>query len=1236
MGGSKIMSFDPNTATIFDPNSANPVEGFDPTSATLMNASEIRKISNASKNKNFVSPNIQSSNKMQIDNKTIQDAPRIRNADPVTKGIIEGLSMPILAIHDELSKSSDQIASGQVSTGLLGLGQTALHTVFTPFTVPFGAVMGGLKGSGQIGRDISQGLEQTLNLPFDAIKEASAGVGQIAGSVGIDLQGASDLFGHDFQNKANEFMTELGGLYAFKKAHDISTSTVNKTSGTLPTDLRQPLNIGEQPRLTEFRPKENITQPIEGLTQEKDLLGVKDASTPPEVKADVPVKDEKTQIETRLQEIDSEVNNAKIVAGGKNVNIDMFALSRERTQLETKLGELNTKEKNQTVIDLALERGDNPKKIAKTLDVPIEDIKHSPKIEETKPSLEPTDITVPDQTSIKNAVVNQERVDRGLSPIEKGASKSNESVNQSAINQVKTDQIDPRQLAKDIVAKPEDVELSTVKEAALLNDKEVIRKDWNDIKEQLSQTADVNKQAELKAKQLLLENDLNINEQATTFLSSEAGRALQYNQRMQSTDNSLLGVLQKARDANKGRELPITTKERITNLVDQRDEQVKKISELEGRISQLEAQKNLKRINGDIQLNIRREGRKAKVEDIDKHYNSLVAEFAKTIKLNALVDPIQVKLMAEMVKDQVMKGLVKAEDIVDVLYNDLSKYMPDLTKRDILDAIGGYGKFKELNKDEINVQLRDVRRQSRLLSALDDINNKIVPLKSGLERDKLTARAKELTRLVNEGKKKAGMDIEPSQKAYETRLKNREQELKTMLDTGNFTKTPKRKLELTPEIQLSKDKVDHLSLLVKKEIQIIERANRTTGQKIADMSIDIANIPKAVMASVDLSAAFRQGLPLVPGHPVLTFKKGGAFREMFHYFGSEKHFQGLIKNIESDPNYDLYVKTKLHITEGNSGKIGAREEAFIAHLPEKVPFVGSFLIKGSDRAFTGFLYKLRKDVFDAQAIQLEKSGLTFKTDPEVFKGLASYINNGSGRGNLRSSAGEHLLSAIAPVTNIGFFSTRLIVSRLQLLNPIYYAKLDAPIRRLAIKDMLSFVAAGSSLLAIARLNGGSVELDPRSADFAKIKTGNTRIDIWGGFQQYVTLATRLATNEAKTQNGKVRTSKEYPYTTRLQRMEDFTYNKLSPAAGMIKRFLQDQAPDINDKSGFQPTQEAINSLTPLYLKDLYETIQEQGAVKGLALGIPPMFGVGMSNYKPPVKKGIFQGFKPKQFKQKTF
>jgi hypothetical protein len=71
--------------------------------------------------------------------------------------------------------------------------------------------------------------------------------------------------------------------------------------------------------------------------------------------------------------------------------------------------------------------------------------------------------------------------------------------------------------------------------------------------------------------------------------------------------------------------------------------------------------------------------------------------------------------------------------------------------------------------------------------------------------------------------------------------------------------------------------------------------------------------------------------------------------------------------------------------------------------------------------------------------------------------------------------------------------------------------------------MAKFVVFGAAMLGLAKVGGADVELDPRSSDGLKIKTGDTRYDILGGFQQYIRLATQLLTGQKKsTKTGEIK------------------------------------------------------------------------------------------------------------------
>jgi hypothetical protein len=219
---------------------------------------------------------------------------------------------------------------------------------------------------------------------------------------------------------------------------------------------------------------------------------------------------------------------------------------------------------------------------------------------------------------------------------------------------------------------------------------------------------------------------------------------------------------------------------------------------------------------------------------------------------------------------------------------------------------------------------------------------------------------------------------------------------------------------------------------------------------------------------------------------------------------------------------------------------------------------------------------------------LIRNGKTPENSPEAFKGLGSYVNNMTGRGGVPKS-----LELATPLISAGIFAPRLIASRLNLLGITdipnigvkvgtlgkhsiesgFYTKLPPEIRKMAILDMAKFVMFGSAVIGIAALVGNddkkdkAVEFDARSSDFGKIKVGNTRYDIWGGFQPYITLFARMTGKTKSVNNGKMYTldGKGAFGRTRADVLESFVRGKSSPVVGMVWDALKGGRTIVGDK-----------------------------------------------------------------------
>lgn len=376
-------------------------------------------------------------------------------------------------------------------------------------------------------------------------------------------------------------------------------------------------------------------------------------------------------------------------------------------------------------------------------------------------------------------------------------------------------------------------------------------------------------------------------------------------------------------------------------------------------------------------------------------------------------------------------------------------------------------------------------------------------------------------------------------------------------------------------------------------------ANRTLMQKFMHATGELLNIPRAVMASFDLSAPLRQGVFMI-GRPKQFVP---AFGEMFKYFGSEKALTALTQEIASRPTYKLMREHKLSLTDLGTS-LTTREEKFQSSWAEKIPLAG-IGVRASNRAYVGFLNKLRVDVFDDLYNKAKSLGIE-ETD-KFLDDLCEFISAATGRGKLPGQ-----LEKTAVALNATFFSPRLMASRLSLLNPAFYITKEPFVRKEALKSLLLFAGAAMTILGLCKLSGVEVGTDWRSSDFGKIKIGNTRIDIFGGFQPYIRMAGQLITGEyVSSVTGKVITLGEgYKPLTRFDILLRQLENKEAPVASFITSLLRQKTfmgEDVNI------TTEIINRFTPMALSDFVDLAKENPAL--LPLGILGLFGVGLQTYE---------------------
>jgi hypothetical protein len=244
---------------------------------------------------------------------------------------------------------------------------------------------------------------------------------------------------------------------------------------------------------------------------------------------------------------------------------------------------------------------------------------------------------------------------------------------------------------------------------------------------------------------------------------------------------------------------------------------------------------------------------------------------------------------------------------------------------------------------------------------------------------------------------------------------------------------------------------------------------------------------------------------------------------------------------------------------------------------------------------------------------------------DAMRAWGEVINTLTGRGGKKGG----LLDSHMKTLSTGLFAPRLWAANIQRLNPVWYGRLwkaNPEAAKLAVQSQGTFLAMAGTVLGLASAAGAQVGTDPRSADFGKIKVGNTRYDILGGQQQNIVQIMRQATGQkVNSETGEVQTLGDgYGAKNRFDLALDMLENKSNPLLGFgIKLMNTTDNPDSSnplmrtDQYGkdYNVATEGSKLVIPLGIQGAYETSKDVGnAPKGIAMNAPAFFGVGVQTY----------------------
>jgi len=579
-------------------------------------------------------------------------------------------------------------------------------------------------------------------------------------------------------------------------------------------------------------------------------------------------------------------------------------------------------------------------------------------------------------------------------------------------------------------------------------------------------------------------------------------------------------------------------------------------------------------------------------------------------------------LIGKLAVNYIKEGVVDLAEVVRKVMADI----PGIAERDVWQGMNARDpKRMAIERTVKQRQLSNLKTESRLLDEIDKASQGI--FKETKPRPEMPSRIRALQNQLSELRRQAYVR-DPSAKvdraiqtineltdqlegfkrnvrrrkpidppeltAYKAKIVDLRKQMRTQdnildleeqLRTGNLKIDPKRESvvsEATMKLQIEQKK-----LRLRKRDAVENLRKRTMLQKGGEL----INLSRTAKTIGDVSTTFRQNLVLVskrmftdPGRLGKDF--GKSVRAMF----SDEYAMRLDHEMRQEPKQFLRDQAKLELPEPD-GPVSTREEFFNSRLAEKIPVYGS-IVRGSARHMRVFGNLMRKTEFDRYLDIFPDASI------EELQHWANVINVFSGRGDL----GKWSPQGASTI----FFAPRFAMSRIQTPYMMIKYRKNPRMRKEIAKYYASLGALATGVMGLAKLSGYDLSDDPTDPDFGKIKVGNTRFDIWGGYQQPMRLLVRLA-NFPAARAGLTEAEKADP----LEIVFRFAAFKMSPAITIPRELMTGE-----DIVG-QPTsvlKTMANTVTPLVLDDIRDAYKLEGGKRAFAVGLATEFGIGATTY----------------------
>jgi len=554
-------------------------------------------------------------------------------------------------------------------------------------------------------------------------------------------------------------------------------------------------------------------------------------------------------------------------------------------------------------------------------------------------------------------------------------------------------------------------------------------------------------------------------------------------------------------------------------------------------------------------------------------------------------------------------------------------------------------------------------------------------LKVKLKKRNLTEQEKDIKAQIKQLEKDLGLNEETRTKSAKTRLKNKIEELKERIANKDYAKKEVKPIE--EDAELSKLRGEKLAQqeIFDKDAYISEINSRNRLEKFRDALLGVWNIPRILMATGEMSWVLIQGGAQTTSNLITNPKRViRALGDMFKAMANTDFANKWESELKASDFYLVAKNSRLALTEADH-KLEAREEQFLGDFINVIwdlPGLGlKALTKNKEyittkglvkrlfrkelnksdykdlneqwrnanpmrileRGNTMYMNQMRINRFVDGVQMLQLQGKNHVDHIKEYKKVAAAINSLTGRANVDQFGLDSKTAAAI------FFSFRNWVAKINMMNPYYYASLgnySSPeqiftkkptvAQKIMVTDMIKYITFTGSMLIFLKAAMGddeegnpnaTIEMDPRSSDFMKLKTGDLRLDPWGGLQSSVTFMTRILTDQTKsTKTGEVKKGGVgFGSRTRDQLTIDYVSGKFNPSTSIAWNYFKSHEEEVDGeikrfdkfKNEVDPFKDASN-FTPMYWGAIEAIKKEQPGLWGDFFMVSGALGINSQVY----------------------